>query len=56
MNDEEYFNATDQHRRLWKTDAKWDSQSDIELCEHERDDYRWQAQAAIKAFVSCIIV
>lgn len=36
-------------RRLWKTDAPWDSQSDKELCEWERDDYRSMARAAIAA-------
>lgn len=26
--------------RLWKTDRPWDSQPEVELCEHERDDFR----------------
>jgi len=35
--------------RIWRIqDTPWDS-NDNELCEHERDDYRMMARAAIKA-------
>lgn len=34
--------------RLWKTDSPWDYNPKIELCEWERDDYRWQAKAVLK--------
>jgi len=37
--------------KRWRTDAPWDSNPD-ELCEHERDDYRAEAQAAIDAFLA----
>jgi len=41
-------------QRLWKTAAPWDSQPEIELCEHERDEYRFQAEAAIKAVAAAL--
>lgn len=50
MSDEEYFDATGQKRKLWKTDAPWDSNPD-ELAEHQRDDYRTMAMAAIRAIL-----
>ena len=33
-------------QRHWKTDAPWDTRDD-ELQEHEREEYRLQAQAVI---------
>lgn len=50
LGDDEDWKATygDKPRRLWKTDAPWDTNPN-ELCEWERDDYRAQARAAIQA-------
>jgi hypothetical protein len=45
---DEYLEIYGCAQRLWKTDKPWDSQPLIELCEHERDDYRVQAQAVVK--------
>ena len=47
MTDEDFVQIHGKARRIWKTDQPWDSQSDIELCEWERDEYRLQAQAVI---------
>lgn len=49
MSDEEYEIITGRPRRVWKTDKPWDSDPQHELCEHERDDYREMARAAIAA-------
>lgn len=49
MNDAEFRSVFGKERRLWKTDAPWDSQADVELCEHERDDWRAMAEAALDA-------
>lgn len=47
--DPAYYEALMGHRsKLWKTGAPWDTNPD-ELTEHERDDYRCQAKAALKA-------
>ena len=48
MSDEDYLAATGQRRKLWKTDAPWDPD---ELEEHERDEYRMMAMAAIRAIL-----
>jgi hypothetical protein len=48
MTDEDYFYATGEKRRLWKTDAPWDTNPD-ELAEHERDGFRMMAEAAFRA-------
>lgn len=48
MSDEEYIKVTGKARRLWKTDAPWDTDPN-ELCEWERDEYRQMADAAIAA-------
>ena len=46
LDDEGYVKACGVARKVWKTDAPWDSNPD-ELCEHERDEYRVMARAAI---------
>lgn len=51
MTDEDYLAATGKARLLWETDAPWDSNPE-ELCEHERDEYRIMAEAAIRAMMS----
>ena len=48
--DEDFVASFGKLRKLWKTDAPWDTNPN-ELCEHERDDYRIMARAAIKAFL-----
>lgn len=48
LSDEEHEIATGVKRKLWETAAPWDTNPD-ELAEHERDDYRIMAQAAIEA-------
>jgi len=45
---EEYKVITGYDKRLWKTDAPWDTNPD-ELAEHERDGYRRMARAALDA-------
>ncbi len=45
---EEYEVMTGGRRKLWKTDAPWDSNPN-ELTEHAREDYRSMAKAAILA-------
>jgi hypothetical protein len=49
MGDDEDWKAVmgDQPRKLWKTDAPWDS-NPAELTEWQRDDYRAQARAAFE--------
>jgi hypothetical protein len=46
-NEEEFEMMTGYKLRLWKTDAPWDTNPN-ELCEWERDDFRWQAEAVLK--------
>jgi len=48
MTDEDYEAVMCKRRRVWKTDAPWDTNPD-ELAEHERDEYRTMAKAAIAA-------
>lgn len=36
--------------KFWKTNTPWD-QDDTSLCEWERDDYRWEAQSALKVLL-----
>jgi hypothetical protein len=50
MTDEEYEISCGKSRLLWWTSAPWDTDPN-ELCEHERDEYRIMAEAAIKAFL-----
>ena len=50
MSDEDYLAETGEKRKLWKTDAPWDSNPE-ELAEHERDEYRMMAMAAIRAIL-----
>lgn len=45
---EDYERVVGIKPKVWKTDAPWDTNPG-ELAEHERDDYRWQAKAAIAA-------
>ena len=45
---EEYEIIMGEKQKLWKTDKPWDSQPDIELLEHERDEYRTQAKAVVE--------
>jgi hypothetical protein len=47
MSADDFERETGVKRLLWKTDAPWDSNPN-ELCEHERDDYREMARAAIE--------
>lgn len=47
VDDEEFLFVNGKPRRVWKTDKPWDPEH--ELCEHERDDYRAMARAAIQA-------
>ena len=49
MDDAEYLIVMGATRRVWKTDKPWDSDPENELCEWERDEYRFQARAAIEA-------
>lgn len=44
---EEYEEFTGKPMRVWRTDAPWDTNPN-ELREHERDDYRRMAMAAMK--------
>lgn len=48
MTDEDYLLVHGKSRRLWKTEEAWDTQPEVELCEHERDEYRLMARAAMK--------
>ena len=45
---EDYERIVGTKPKVWKTNAPWDTNPD-ELAEHERDDYRWMAKAAIEA-------
>ena len=45
--DEEYEKIYGYKRKLWKTDAPWNTNPD-ELHEHQRDDYRVMAKAAVR--------
>ena len=49
MTDEEYLEVQGKPRRVWKTTAPWDSNSEG-LTEWERDEYRIMATAAFVAF------
>jgi hypothetical protein len=51
LTDDECQVALGHPRKLWKTDAPWDSNPE-ELCEWERDEYRMMAEAAIDALLS----
>lgn len=44
---EDYERVMGSPRRVWSTGAARDTQPAIELCEHERDDYRAMARAAV---------
>lgn len=48
ITDEEHLAIFGVPRKAWKTDAPWDTNPN-ELAEHERDEYRMQARAAIQA-------
>jgi len=48
---EEFKAITGYEKRLWKTDAPWDT-NPAELAEHERDDYRRMARAALSALLA----
>jgi hypothetical protein len=48
MSPKEMEAATGKKKRKWKTDAPWDSQPEVELCEWERDEYRTQAREVIQ--------
>lgn len=43
---DEFETICGKKQRHWETDAPWDSRDD-ELCEHERDEYRVQADAVL---------
>lgn len=45
---EEYEEVVGMPQKDWATDAPWDSRPGLELCEHERDEYRVQAKAVIE--------
>jgi hypothetical protein len=46
---------TGKPRRAWRIDGvPWDTDSDVQLCEHERDDYRTLARAATNLILQCI--
>lgn len=47
MTDEEYEQDQGRPRRAWDSSSPWDSESG-ELAEWERDEYRVQAEAAIR--------
>ena len=51
LTDEDYLMVMGIPRLQWKTDAEWDTNPD-ELTEHERDDYRMMARAAITAYLT----
>jgi len=55
ITDEDYPFEVGGQRKLWKTDAPWDS-NDGELREHERDDYRAQARAAVSVLLGLDLV
>ena len=43
-----YWNMGEEPKRAWRIKGlPWDRYADLELCEWERDDYRWMAQVAI---------
>ena len=46
---DEFEAVIGQPQRHWKTDAPWDTDPN-ELCEHERDEYRFQARAILNLF------
>jgi len=48
LTDEDYIEVFGNPRPLWETAAPWDSNPN-EIAEHERDDYRVEARAALKA-------
>lgn len=48
MTAEDFVKVAGKQRRLWKTELPWDSQPEIELCEWERDEYRWQAAKVLE--------
>lgn len=48
LHPEEYETITGNKKRLWKTNKSWDSQPEIELCEHERDEFRTQARMVVE--------
>lgn len=44
----EFKEITGSDRRLWETDQPWDAQPNIELCEWERDECRFQAKKVLE--------
>jgi hypothetical protein len=46
---EQFLEVMGSAQKKWKIDAPWDTHPDHELCEHERDEYRLQARAALDA-------
>jgi hypothetical protein len=52
LTDEDYYYAMGESRRAWSDDKPWDSDPENTLCEHERDEYRAMAKAAIEALLS----
>ena len=51
VTEEEFKIIFEQSRKLWKTDAPWDSNPN-ELHEHQRDEYRLQAKTAIDIIIN----
>lgn len=52
VDDAEYEALTGQKRRAWRLPGNppWDENSETELCEWERDEYRYQASAVLSLF------
>lgn len=43
-----YWNEGSEPERAWRIQGlPWDRHADLELCEWEREDYRWMARVAI---------
>jgi hypothetical protein len=52
LTDEDYLNVMNEARRAWSDDKPWDSDPENTLCEHERDEYRMMAKAAIEVLLA----
>ena len=47
LTDEDYVEVFGKNRRVWDNGLCWSKQQEGTLCEHERDEYRQMAKAAI---------
>lgn len=52
LTEKEYLEMYGVEQRAWRIEGlPWDRFDSLELCEHQRDDYRWQAELILKSIV-----